>query len=515
MFPPFPTEEARKYCEEILTALECGDLELVQVSAPSQERDGHGVMLGVLVCKDTDGHKIILKAVSGNSLVPNVTHKNSQPQIVLQASDDSSTNSISEMWVPPIVDSSVIMETLFPNDKKIHELTDELKLATTDSERRKISEERSALTTESLAKVHALYKFHTASGRVLSLREICKVKLPPTGTGDCCAPKLFDYAFSHGLAPISMDEVFYQRQQTESELLQTASVQTVAPLQNSQKIYGHSYAPCDERCGIVLPAMLELEIIYRDDDIIVVNKPSGVLSVPGIGAEKQDCIASRVRRLFPHCIAQPTVHRLDMETSGLMVLAFNADAHRNLSIQFQNSQVQKKYTALLDGSLAEATGECAPPPDQTHGIMTLYFILDVDNRPNQIWDAVHGKKSITEWERLGFEWYAPPADRIANQKNDAAAKIVNRKVTRVLFTPHTGRTHQLRLASADSHGFGIPIVGDSLYNKRYSHLYEGKGALTPEQSLLRPERLCLHANYLSFTHPTTNERMEFTSKVPF
>lgn len=552
MFPPFPTDKARAYCQKILSDLENGNLQLVQVSAPSAERDGHGIMIGVLVCKDSKLRKIILKAVSGNSLVvrdaplreqklndesKRIVHSQNEP---LHPVDDFSHNKTmahyAELWVPPIAEPVAIAEALLPNDKKIHELTDELKAATTDRDRRRISDERSALTTESLLRVHSLYKFHTIGGEILSLAQICRHKLPPTGTGDCCAPKLLDYAFAHGLKPVSMDEVFYQppAQQSKplSQQLQPAqpsqsSAQPSSPAQQkqaqvchraqslspqtqpkqAQKISGTSYPPCDERCGIVLPAMLGIEIVYRDDDIIVVNKQSGILSVPGRTADKSDCIVSRVRRLFPRCIAQPSVHRLDMETSGLMVLAFTAEAHRHLSMQFQNGDVQKKYTALLDGALTEATGAHAPRPEETHGSMTLYFRLDIDNRPNQIWDEVHGKKSITEWERLGFEWYR-------------SADGTNRKVTRVLFKPHTGRTHQLRLASSDSHGFGIPIVGDTLYNEKYKHLQSDNYNYNPfdiskTSYSNTSERLCLHAHYLRFTHPTTNQPVEFTSHVPF
>lgn len=514
MFPPFSTAKAHAYCQKILSDLENGNLQLVQVSAPSAERDGHGIMIGVLVCKDSKLRKIILKAVSGKSLVirnahlhdvklndvsKRIAHSQDEP---LHPVDDFSHNKTmahyAELWVPPIAEPVAIAEALLPNDKKIHELTDELTAATTDADRRRISDERSALTTESLLRVHSLYKFHTAGGEILSLAQICRHKLPPTGTGDCCAPKLLDYAFAHNLQPVSMDEIFYQP---------PAQVCNRAQHTQVQKISGTSYPPCDERCGIVLPAMLGIEIVYRDDDIIVVNKQSGILSVPGRGADKSDCIVSRVRRLFPRCITQPSVHRLDMETSGLMVLAFTAEAHRHLSMQFQNGDVQKKYTALLDGALTEATGAHAPRPEQTHGSMTLYFRLDIDNRPNQIWDEVHGKKSITEWERLGFEWYR-------------SADGTNRKVTRVLFKPHTGRTHQLRLASSDSHGFGIPIVGDTLYNEKYKHLQSDNYNYNPfdiskTSYSNTSERLCLHAHYLRFTHPTTNQPVEFTSHVPF
>lgn len=446
MFPPLPTEQAHRYCEEILSLLTNKSLILDRVSFPSPERDGHGVMIGVLVCSDADGREVVLNAVSGNSLVP--------------------VGLTTGVWVPPIVTSVQIAAALVPNDVRIHELTAALKTAVSSTEKRHISDRRAVLTGESLAAVHRLYRFHTIAGGILPLSEICRKRLPPTGTGDCCAPKLLDYAFSHGLHPVSMDEVYYGKK-------------------SANRINGMSYPPCDERCGIILPVMLGLEIIYRDDAIVVVNKQPGLLSVPGRGPDKQDCVVTRLRRLFPSCIIQPSVHRLDMETSGLLVLALTTDAQRDLSIQFQTGQVQKKYTALLDGNIEHAPGASAPVPGQMTGKMTLWFRLDIENRPHQIWDRENGKESVTEWARAGFRWY-----RGADGKN--------RKVTRIIFIPHTGRTHQLRLASADGHGFGIPIVGDTLY-----------GTCDPDG------RLMLHAHYLSFMHPVTGKRLEFTNEVPF
>ena len=167
-----------------------------------------------------------------------------------------------------------------------------------------------------------------------------------------------------------------------------------------------------------------------------------------------------------------------METSGLMVLAFDAEAHRNLSRQFQEGTVKKEYVALLDGILAKKG-----IPEE--GTMTLFFRLDIDNRPHQIWDDVYGKKAVTSWKILDVERYTAPDGSVRN-------------VTRVLFKPQTGRTHQLRLASADPHGFGIPIVGDTLYGK----CEEG-------------ERLMLHARYLAFDHPTDGRRMEFQLESGF
>ena len=208
-----------------------------------------------------------------------------------------------------------------------------------------------------------------------------------------------------------------------------------------------------------------MEILYRDADIVVVVKPSGLLSIPGRGPEKIDSVSHRIRQMFPDCLAQPSVHRLDMDTSGLLVLALTAASHRHLSLQFQNRETDKHYLAILEGELA---GE--------EGTITLPFRLDIENRPHQIYDEIHGKIGTTHWKKLGIE----------NGK------------TRIAFHPITGRTHQLRVHSAHPKGLGIPIVDDPLY---------GNGDL--------PGKMKLHACELTFTHPTTGEKMTFTAPVPF
>jgi len=454
MFPPFPTERAHFYCGQIISRLQSHSLYLTRVSVPSEERDGHGVMVGVLVCEDGDGREVVLYALSGSSLII----------------DGHVSGAVS---VPPVVSADKIAQALAPNDRRIHELTEERKRAS-ECEKRRISGERAVLTEESLRAVLSLYRFHCADGTVRTLAGMCaeravqtrRDKLPPTGTGDCCAPKLLDYAFSRGLHPVSMDEMYYGRP-------------------SLTKTCGASYPPCDERCSLILPAMLGLEIVYRDEAVLVVNKQSGLLSVPGRGPEKQDCVVNRMKRLFSGVTDQPSVHRLDMETSGLMVLAFTAEGQRNISMQFEKGLVHKEYTALLDGTLERARGLSVPPLGTTEGRMELKFALDWPNRPHQVYDEVNGKLEITEWRKLGYGWYR-------------GADGTNRKVTRVLYTPHTGRTHQLRLASADSHGFGLPIVGDSLYG-----------------TCCEGERLMLHAQYLSFIHPATGSRVEFTCPAPF
>lgn len=208
-----------------------------------------------------------------------------------------------------------------------------------------------------------------------------------------------------------------------------------------------------------------INIIHEDPLFVVVEKPSGLLAVPGRGVDKQDCVVSRLKKLFPHCIEQPSVHRLDMDTSGLMVLALTKESHRNLSIQFSERSVEKKYIALLDGVVNEEEGK-----------IKLAFRLDTDNRPHQVYDPVHGKIGISQWRKLDTE----------------------KQRTRIEFQPLTGRTHQLRLHAAHEKGLGCPIVGDRLYGN-------GKDE----------DRLMLHAELLHFQHPESGVEMEFKSLVPF
>ncbi len=208
-----------------------------------------------------------------------------------------------------------------------------------------------------------------------------------------------------------------------------------------------------------------MEIVCIDPLFLVINKPSGLLSVPGRGEAMQDCVVNRIKTLFPDCIKQPAVHRLDMDTSGLMVVARTSEAHRHLSIQFAERQVDKHYIALLEGIVNQHAGE-----------ITLAFRLDPDNRPHQIYDPLHGKMGISRWQLMGIE-----GER-----------------SRIEFTPLTGRTHQLRLAASHPLGLGIPIVGDRLY---------GLGK--------EPGKLLLHAAYLAFDHPRSGQRMQYHSPPSF
>ena len=206
-------------------------------------------------------------------------------------------------------------------------------------------------------------------------------------------------------------------------------------------------------------------IVFQDSALVVVVKPGGLLAVPGRGIEKQDCVVARIRRMLPEMIEQPAVHRLDMHTSGLMVLAVTQQAHRQLSRQFEQRQVDKRYIALLEGIISLQEGEIRLP-----------FRLDPDNRPYQVYDPLQGKMGITRWRQLGAE----------------------EGRTRIEFTPLSGRTHQLRVHAAHPLGLGTPIVGDRLY---------GNGQ--------EGEQMLLHASRLAFTHPCSGESIVLDSPAPF
>lgn len=208
--------------------------------------------------------------------------------------------------------------------------------------------------------------------------------------------------------------------------------------------------------------MKTVDIIFSDNDIIIVDKAPGLLSVPGRGEEKIDSVSHRLSQQFPEV---HIVHRLDMATSGIMVFARTKDALRNLQQQFQNRQTQKTYQAIVAGKLT---------PNQ--GAINLPMRCDWPNRPKQMVCYEHGKKSLTRWSVI---------------------EVIDGD-TRIQLKPITGRSHQLRI---HCNALGHPILGDNLYGTEYSQ------SATPE--------LCLHAQSLTFSHPTTNESMTFSSLPSF
>ena len=213
-----------------------------------------------------------------------------------------------------------------------------------------------------------------------------------------------------------------------------------------------------------IPVSDEFTLLYADDSLLVANKPSRLLSVPGRGEEKQDCLIRRVQTQYRDALI---VHRLDYDTSGLLVLARGKAMHRSLSILFQDRKVEKRYVAVVDGRMESESGE-----------VNLPLIVDWPNRPRHIVDFTIGKPSLTLYRVLSY---------------DAATHT-----TRVALTPETGRTHQLRL---HMQSLGHPILGDTLY--------------ATEQALAKADRLQLHAEYLSFAHPETGETLTFDCPAEF
>ena len=384
-----------------------------------------GSMFGILVCLDKDGNEKILKAFSASINSSYIIHG----------------------YVPPLFDVSKFNEIVDKYDYQIKELT---KKISNDSNNLDLINKRKDISNKALIETQDLYNFYDINHNIVKLSSIKNEKYVPTGLGDCCAPKLLNYAFKNNLHPISLAEGFYGKATFEKQHLKY-------------------YPPCEEKCSIILPYMLKLDIIYVDKYICVINKQSNITTIPGKKEELKDCITSRLKKLFPQSIEQSSTHRLDMDTSGLLVLAFDKVSHRNLSIQFQNREIEKHYIALLRGVVKENEGK-----------IDLPIRLDVNNRPYQIVDFEKGKKAITYFKRLNVE------------KNKKTKELA----TRILFIPQTGRTHQLRVHSAKKL---FPIIGDRLYGERK---YNEK-------------RMLLHASSLKFKHPVTQENMEFYSNPDF
>ncbi|MBD2529581.1 RluA family pseudouridine synthase [Nostoc flagelliforme FACHB-838] len=362
-------------------------------------------------------------------------------------------------------------------------------IAATDARISELKQQRKALSRQLQAQMHASYSLTNFSGRSQSLQEL----MPggsPTGTGDCCAPKLLHYAATHNLKPLAMAEFWWG----------ASSV-------NQDKIQGEFYGACAERCqplmGFLLsglrpisipnrdfnttthfrnsnvfdsnekrcnfpafsPIKGEIPILYEDEWLIAVNKPAGLLSVPGRYRDRQDSVLSRLRHLLPNGMALASVHRLDQETSGILLLARDRQTHRQLSQQFQQRQIHKVYEAILFGAVTV---------DQ--GVIDLPLWGDPENRPYQKVDWQHGKPSLTHFQVMAREG----------------------DYTRVEFTPLTGRTHQLRVHAADTRGLGVTILGDRLY---------GCCAVT--------SRLHLHARELRFEHLQLRQTLHLQANTPF
>ena len=344
-----------------------------------------------------------------------------------------------------------------------------LQTQTEDWERR-ISALKSERKTRSAALQQKLFEQFGMLNYRGEVKNLCEIfgqtvhKTPPAGAGECAAPKLLQQAYLHGWKPIAMAE-FWWGDSPKTEI----------------RHHGHYYPACKGKCEPILQHMLQglqveenpmlkrmqvpsqnLEIVYEDPWLSVINKPAGMLSVPG----KEDAVSvySLMREQYPEADGPLTVHRLDMATSGLMLIAKTKRVHQNLQAQFKNRLVRKRYVALLEGIV---------PKDKD--TVDLPLCLNPLDRPRQMVHTEHGKPAITDYQVL---------------------ERLDGKRTRIAFYPRTGRTHQLRIHAAHPLGLHCPIIGDELYGEKADRLY-------------------LHAEYLEFTHPITGETVRITKEAEF
>ena len=332
----------------------------------------------------------------------------------------------------------------------------------------RLKEERHRRSVALQMRLFHAFQMRNALGETRDLCDIFRETpqaIPPAGAGECAAPKLLQYAYLNGFEPLAMAE-FWWGDSPKGEL----------------RRHGHFYPACRGKCLPILTFMLqglnvepdpltaeaEAEhipiIIYEDEWLAVVDKPAGMLSVPGKG---EACsVQTWARRQFPSATGPLVVHRLDMATSGLLLIAKNKEIHQNLQAQFKNKTVRKRYIALLDGR-----------PAEHEGFISLPLLPDPLDRPRQVVSHEHGKPAITRYEVLAYDDPRPG-------------------ITRIAFYPLTGRTHQLRVHAAHPEGLNAPILGDALYGKPGARLY-------------------LHAERLEFIHPATHQSLCIESPAEF
>lgn len=322
--------------------------------------------------------------------------------------------------------------------------------------------------TRSAALQQQLFKQFRILNAKEEIRDLCDIfseteqKTPPAGAGECAAPKLLQYAYLHQLKPIAMAEFWWGK----------------SPKMEIRR-HGYYYPACKGKCEPILKHMLqglnieanplsntihketELEILLEDEWLLVINKPAGMLSVPG--KTDVNSVYQQLTALYPNATGPMIVHRLDMATSGLLLIAKTKTVHQNLQAQFKNRTVKKRYIALLDGLIIS-----------DKGTIDLPLCLNPQDRPHQIVNEAYGKPAMTNYQVL---------ER-------------NRNQTRIAFYPLTGRTHQLRVHAAHPRGLNTPIIGDELYGKKSDRLY-------------------LHAERLEFMHPVTGKIVCLEKKAEF
>ena len=311
-------------------------------------------------------------------------------------------------------------------------------------------------------KLFAEYSFLNQFGERKSIGEIFDNN-PPAGAGECAAPKLLHYAFEQHLQPIAMAE-FWWGQSPKSEIRKHKQFYPACKSKCEPILLSHMLTGLDMESNPFQENPAEgknIEIVYEDDVLAVINKPAEFLSVPG--KIISDSVYQRVKEMYPNATGPLIVHRLDMSTSGLMLIAKDEETYVKLQNQFIKRTIKKRYVALLDGILQE-----------NDGFIDLPLRVDLDDRPRQLVCFEHGKKAQTKWEKI----------EIRDNK------------TLVYFYPITGRTHQLRVHASHELGLKTPIIGDDLYGKKANRLH-------------------LHAESLTFEHPITKEQITITKAAEF
>lgn len=460
----FPTPFDRKALHPLArrAALELADALESHVARVWRLRDpGNGKMFGVLVVAAADGTIGYLRGFSG------MIH--GQWDIEGWAPPTFDRSARDEVWIPGEVEMldfaarrATLLEAM-PDDAH----TSEARRVT--AALRELDKTRTERSRTLMRQIQDSYHFHNAHGDVRSLRALFAPAEPPAGAGDCAAPKLLADAYRRGLTPLALAEFWWG-----------------APASTGDRREGVFYAACRGKCLPILTHMLdglpvdppplfgsaaldpaEPRVVYEDERVMVVHKPSGLLTVPGRSAALQDCVVTRLRARYPEATGPLVVHRLDLDTSGLLLVAKDLSTASALQRLFSLRQIDKHYVAWLDGTVA---GD--------HGHIMLPLRVDIDDRPRNIHDPVHGKPAHTEWQVLARE----------NGR------------TRVRFIPHTGRSHQLRVHAAHPEGLNAPIVGDRLY-----------GRTAPDDD----ERLQLHAERLAFVHPVSGAMVVVEQPAPF
>ncbi|MBL7002924.1 MAG: RluA family pseudouridine synthase [Gammaproteobacteria bacterium] len=324
---------------------------------------------------------------------------------------------------------------------------------------KRLKDRRKSLSAYLQNKVFEGYQLLNINGDTKGLLDLFNGEQPPSGSADCVAPKLLQYAFNNDLKPIAMTE-FWWGDSSNNEVRQ----------------YGFFYPPCRSKCHHILPFMLEglpltnpaisnqlLEpkLVYEDDDLLLVDKPAGLLSIPG--KEEKHSVLTWLKEQYPQATGGVLLHRLDQATSGLLLAAKSAEVYKALQKQFLNRSIKKRYVALL-----------SKPIKKSKGAVNLPLRGDLDDRPRQLVCFEYGKEAITHMKLIAIE----------------------NGLSRVYFYPQTGRTHQLRVHAAHHLGLAAPIVGDDLYGHT-------------------EDRLMLHAQKLEFFHPVQKKVLSFESKPPF